>query len=164
MKVVKPGDPKGSRLVQAIRSGRMPPSGVPVDEAVVSQLEGWITQGARNTLEDKPPPPAGDGSTSTDTSTGAGQTAVKFSDLMTQVILPRCAEGCHSGDEPSDNLPLTTFDELRRFESVVKPGSPDDSTLYTSVKSGSMPYDGTILEPAKLSMIRRWIEQGANNQ
>jgi hypothetical protein len=44
---VVPGHPDRSRLIDAIRSGRMPPAGTKVPAADLARLEQWVLQGAR---------------------------------------------------------------------------------------------------------------------
>jgi len=43
---------------------------------------------------------------------------------------------------------------------LLIPGQPDQSSLYTSLKQGSMP-PGQKLAPDQIDVIRRWIAQGA---
>jgi len=46
-KIVTPGQPAKSKLVELIRSGEMPEKGKPLAEAEIAVIEQWITQGAK---------------------------------------------------------------------------------------------------------------------
>ena len=46
-KIVTPGQPAKSKLVELIRSGEMPEKGKPLAEAEIAVIEKWITQGAK---------------------------------------------------------------------------------------------------------------------
>lgn len=47
VKVVNPGGGKGSRIVEVIESGTMPPNGNKVPDADVAKLQKWIDDGAK---------------------------------------------------------------------------------------------------------------------
>ena len=46
---------------------------------------------------------------------------------------------------------------------LVLAGDPQNSALYLSVQSGSMPRGGLPLSPAELKLIYDWIQNGARN-
>lgn len=93
------------------------------------------------------------------------------------------ASSCHAGASPSGFLslsPALAYDELVGVVATtlpgyerVEPGNPADSHLVHRVKGefpgepppdlARMPADGNFLSEAQISIIERWIAQGAEN-
>lgn len=70
------------------------------------------------------------------------------------------ASGCHSSGGPSPNLSAeVSYNELLGG-GYVNVDDPESSTLYTSVRFGSMKAHA---QPGDAAYILKWIEQGAQN-
>ena len=93
---------------------------------------------------------------------------VSFNLDIQPIFTSTCSDlGCHSGGAPEANLNL----ESTAYEDLTKPGTgyidtiaPTHSILYSQLSSQTlpMPPDGK-LDPCKISLILKWIEQGAKN-
>jgi mono/diheme cytochrome c family protein len=87
------------------------------------------------------------------------------------VVEAHCAR-CHEASRldatasPSGLSNILALDELARDPSLVRPGLPDASPLYTSILRRAMPPPGTApgaeakasLSPEELGALRAWIE------
>lgn len=80
-----------------------------------------------------------------DFSSGLGQSEVSFATLKSSVLTPKCLS-CHSEVKTESGI-----------SAWVTPGSPEQSRLYTEVKSGSMPKGSTQLSGAELEMVYNYI-------
>jgi mono/diheme cytochrome c family protein len=81
-------------------------------------------------------------------------------------IMQRACVSCHGDRRKRGGLDLRTFPALVRGGdngTGVKPGKPDESSLYTSVASGQMPPGKKKLPDADKERIREWIRQGAKS-
>ena len=74
-------------------------------------------------------------------------------------ILERNCTGCHHDSTVAHHLDLTSRDFVFTHKLVVA-GQPDSSPLFSTMKSGMMPPGGKLAD-SDLSVIARWIEQGA---
>ena len=88
---------------------------------------------------------------------------VSFKYEVLPIIVSNCAfEGCHDATTAAYGIVLETYDGIIK---EVKPGDPKDSELYEAIVDMGddimppPPYDP--LSEANISLIRRWIEQGA---
>ena len=88
----------------------------------------------------------------------------EFTTLYAYVIKPKCLR-CHN--KPSDknhNIDLSSYEaivESKVFPPLVSPGSPESSSLYTSIVEGKMPKEGRTLHSYIVKMIYQWIKNGA---
>ncbi|MGZ3708570.1 MAG: hypothetical protein ACXWPM_07135, partial [Bdellovibrionota bacterium] len=122
-----------------------------------------IDKQAGNTAPPPPPPPSSttSGSTTSTSPTGSPTpvTQVTFQQVNSQVLQPNCA-GCHSaGSSPDFSSYATTVSS----SSVVSPGNPAASALYTAIQTGRMPKGGAQLSQTDQSLVYYWIQQGALN-
>lgn len=93
-------------------------------------------------------------------------TTVSYAASIAPVISSNCAfSGCH-GDSLTQKFKLTSYDNL--IAGGIKPGSPEDSKLYRTLKSLSdeeimpkRPYNE--LSEKQIQLIYVWIGQGAKN-
>ena len=94
---------------------------------------------------------------------------VSYSQDIQPLFDQRCTF-CHgpnsiAGQAPNglmlDNYENTMLGSL--FLPVVQPGQPDNSTLVLLLRSGGMPATGPKLTSEQISMVERWIAQGARN-
>jgi uncharacterized membrane protein len=79
------------------------------------------------------------------------------------IISSKCVS-CHSGAEAPHGIDLTTYEKIIDavvFPPLVKPYFPEESSLYLSVKNGSMPKKGPKLSDVEIKMFYDWIKAGA---
>jgi WD40 repeat protein len=97
----------------------------------------------------------------------ANAQAPDFAKDIAPLIAKRCG-GCHGGEAKMGEYSVNTFAQIRKggnHGNTLVPGKPDESLLYQMITGKAyprMPMDGTILSDAETSLIRRWIEAGAN--
>lgn len=101
-------------------------------------------------------PPAGGGNDN--------RQPVSFKDQVRPLLLQYC-ERCHVRGSRGD-FSLRSYEVLMSGKEdgtkVIVEGSPDESILFQQVESGDMPpRDDIQLAADELSLIKRWIEQGA---
>ena len=83
----------------------------------------------------------------------------EFDSIQTRVFKPKCLE-CHGGGKARGNVDLSTYPAAIASRTIV-PGQPEASTLFTSVRDGSMPKGGAHLSEMEISAIKTWILNGA---
>ncbi|MBT7609962.1 MAG: hypothetical protein HN576_09410 [Bacteriovoracaceae bacterium] len=85
-----------------------------------------------------------------------------FNNLYKYILKPKCVS-CHSGNEPDDDIDLTSYDNILNhpYYYLVVAGSPLESSLYLSVSSDDMPFEGTPLTDQEKKFIKKWIELNA---
>lgn len=118
--------------------------------------------------------PAGGNSNPVDT-TGNGTVnnpcnadTVYFSNTILPILTQYCAmDGCHSAGSQADGVKLTDFNSIINTADV-RAGNPTGSDLYevlvTSDPTKKMPPSGsTPISDSLISLIRKWIDQGAKN-
>lgn len=89
--------------------------------------------------------------------TGAEAT---FTSIKSTIFSEKCLS-CHStsgGNQGSINL-----ETYASVLNTLSPGSPDSSSLYTSVNTGSMPQGSLKLCASDIEAIQNWIQNGAQN-
>ncbi|HUF76131.1 MAG TPA: c-type cytochrome domain-containing protein [Longimicrobiales bacterium] len=90
---------------------------------------------------------------------------VSFSRQVLPIFQETCVE-CHGPETMEVELGLTTYAEVMKgseYGPVVEAGSPDESILLDMVAAGEMPQDAPPLDEDEISLIRTWIEQGAQD-
>ncbi|MGI9516479.1 MAG: c-type cytochrome domain-containing protein, partial [Pirellulaceae bacterium] len=93
------------------------------------------------------------------------ETKTTYDDQVKAVLRQRCAS-CHGPDKKSGDLDVTNFTSLMlggSSGSVIEPGDPDMSYLYSLVTHDDepvMPPSGKIPQ-AEIDLIKTWIESGA---
>jgi hypothetical protein len=95
---------------------------------------------------------------------------VSFHADVLPILQAKC-QGCHQPAKAGGNLDLTMFKNLLSAgESgtfAVVPGKPSDSELLNQITPGNgeaaMPKDKQPLAATEIELIRRWIEEGAND-
>jgi hypothetical protein len=159
-KIVVPGDPEHSRLIQRIADGSMPPeeeeTRLPrVTETELAILKDWVLGGA-------PPLPSPDPTT---------VPVVPYSALAAKAmgIFHEHCYKCHKFDVAKGGIKILNYRLLVNVRKVVIPGKPDDSELYKLITSTDesegmiMPpaEEGLRLSPEAIATIRQWIQEGA---
>jgi formylglycine-generating enzyme required for sulfatase activity len=97
--------------------------------------------------------------------TSAAYAQTDFKKDVWPILEQNCAT-CHSATKAAGGLALTSRKALLDRK-VIVPGKPDDSPLFKLAalpagRKGAMPPGGPRLSDDKLSVLKRWIEQGAN--
>lgn len=90
---------------------------------------------------------------------------VCFNTKVLPVIQSTCAmSGCHAANNPADGINLTTYAGIR---SEVKPGNANDSKLIKEIvrtdSERMPPPPAAPLDQATIDLLKKWINQGANN-
>ena len=75
-----------------------------------------------------------------------------FVAIRDRILKPRC-ENCHA----------KLLSHTALLGDLVVPGKPEESELYSEVKSGGMPLYSEKLGEPELLAIRTWILNGAKN-
>ena len=130
---IVPGNPEGSILFQLVKSGQMPQTGPGLTNAELEELRGYIlalTQGG--TL---PPTPIEPDAPDTE----------EFADLKTAFVGKKCIV-CHKGmvSEPE-------------FKKGLVPGNPEESKIFQSITSGSMPKQIPAATAAEVELVADYV-------
>ena len=160
-RVIAPGDPDNSYLVELVVNGKMPKRGDPLSQSEIDMVVAWIKAGA---------PESGDGTSApiaastpltestpvaeaTPTTESAAITPtvvathtvdlanVSFTNDVLPIFMAHCAE-CHGDDNPEEGLELTSYKKLMNGSlngGVIKKGDPDNSYLVKMIVEGKMP-------------------------
>ena len=157
-RIVVPGAPEDSLLMQRIADGSMPPekeeTRLPrVTEKELQILKDWILGGA-------PPLPAADPEHPT-------PSAAPYSELAAEakaVFKNHCYE-CHNYKDAKGGIKILHHRLLVTVRKVVIPRQPEESKLYkliTTHDDRRMPPDADLrLSDPEIDTIRRWIHEGA---
>jgi mono/diheme cytochrome c family protein len=158
-RIVVPGAPEDSRLIQRIADGSMPPEEEEVRLPRVSEkelviLKAWILGGA---------PPFGAGDLKP-----AGPSAAPPSELAARtraLFHKRCYE-CHRYDEANGGIKILHHRLLVTVRKVVVPGRPEESELFQLLttpddKARMPPPPARRLSPEEVATVRAWILEGA---
>ncbi|QDV66677.1 Planctomycete cytochrome C [Rosistilla carotiformis] len=174
--VVAPGSPEGSRLIEAIATGSMPPNGNGIPAAELKKLSVWVAAGAKYDGADT-------AMQLTSFATTAGQPArtpaaairqstgkesVSFAKDVASILVQNC-NGCHiDAMQTQGGLRMDTFAQLNRGGDsgpIVMPGKADMSLLLQRIKGeggNRMPAGGRPpLSDEQIQMISTWIQEGA---
>ena len=158
-RIVVPGDPEQSRLIQRIADGSMPPeeeeTHLPrVSEAELAILKDWVLGGA-------PPLPPPDPEHPT-------PSVVPYSALAAEVmgIFHEHCYKCHKFNVAKGGIKILNYRLLVNVRKVVVPGQPEESELYKLITSTDddarmPPSEERPLPPEAIATIRAWILEGA---
>lgn len=97
--------------------------------------------------------------------TAPGSATVSFSKDIQPIFQKSCIR-CHGGSNPRSGLSLENYQNAMKGGNNapdIVPGNPDNSPIYTLVKSGTMPFGGPRLSDADVQKIYDWIKAGAPN-
>jgi len=158
-RIVVPGSPDDSRLIQRIADGSMPPeedeTRLPrVSENELVILTDWIRGGA-------PPFPTMDVGPSGLVSVPRSESAARAKEIFHY----RCYE-CHRFDVAKGGIKILHHRLLVSVRKVVVPGRPEDSELFQLLTSEDdearmPPPPEERLSAQEIADIRRWILEGA---
>lgn len=137
-------DPGGSELYEVLVDHgddiMPPPPEAPLDQASIDIIRDWIGQGAANYF------------------CKSCDTAAHSFELEIRPMVERYCERCHSGSNPDGGVLLTNYAE-------IKASAEDGSLLGTITATGgfpAMPPGGSISD-CETDQLRKWLEEGANN-
>ena len=94
-----------------------------------------------------------------------GAESVKFERDVAPILVHHCVR-CHRPESKKGDVSLVTAADVKVAD-VVAPGEPEESTLLEVVgspgKGGkpTMPKEGPALSVEQVTVLRRWVEQGA---
>jgi mono/diheme cytochrome c family protein len=158
-RIVVPGLPEDSRLIQRIADGSMPPE---EDETRLPRLsdnellilEDWIRGGA-------PPFPAPEGEPPDSAEVPRSESASR-----TKAIFHERCYKCHRYDVAKGGIKIMHHRLLVSVRKVVVPGRPDDSELFQLLttaddESRMPPAPAPRLSPEEIDVIRGWVLEGA---
>lgn len=145
MKMVKPGNASGSKLVSVITTNNSgdvmpPPPMAKLSTTQIDAIKKWINQGAKN-----------NNCASCDTSSFTYSAAVK------SIMANKC-NGCHSGASASAAIDLTTYNGVK---TVALNGRLMGSLQFKAGFVG-MPQ-GARLPDCEVKQIQKWIDAGTLN-
>lgn len=175
-RVIFPGDAIGSRLVEVIEDGEMPPNGkVKAEDLAI--LKKWISEGAKFDGDDQTArldaiaraanpnsvPPA-----EAKVVKSTGKETVSFAYDIAPVFIQNC-NGCHYDvqNNPRGGLNLSTFRQIIRggdTGQMIVPGKPAESLLVKKLKGEAgtrMPAGRPPLSSEVIKKIEKWIAEGA---
>jgi predicted Ser/Thr protein kinase len=158
-KIVVPGSPTASRLIQRIKDGSMPPEEdelrLPrVSEVELEILNDWILGGA-------PPLPPVDPEHPVPSAVPYSKSAAKA-----KAIFHRHCYECHKSDVAKMGIKIMHHRLLVTVREVVIPGHPEKSELFKLIEETDdekrMPPKGyDRLAQKEVETIRQWILEGA---
>jgi mono/diheme cytochrome c family protein len=158
-RMVVPGAPEDSRLIQRIADGSMPPEEEEVRLPRVSEEElGILTDWVRGGAPPFGPAEAGPaGPGAAPPSEWAARTKALFHD--------RCYK-CHRHDVAKGGIKILHHRLLVTVRKVVVPGRPEDSELFGLLTTPDEdvrmpPAPAERLSPEEIATVRAWILEGA---
>ena len=103
-----------------------------------------------------------------DPQAGCHPDTIYFNRDIQPILTSNCAfSGCHGQGSAQDGVSLEDYQALMNSD-VVDPGDPDDSDLYENITETDPddimpPPPNNPLRAEEISLIRKWILQGAQN-
>lgn len=173
-KVVFPGDPSGSRIIEVIESGDMPRGGLKVTPEELALVKQWIQEGAKfdgkndqDTLTTLNPNAKPAEAPKLEVMAATGKETVSFSKDIAPVLAGTCTS-CHGAMRPRDNFSLLSFQALLRggdSGAPIVPGKPAESLLIKKLMGTGggqrMPVGRPPLTTEVMAKLEKWIEEGA---
>ena len=136
---VIPADSDGSELFDRIENGNMPPGSNNLSSNEIQVIKDWIDGGSYNGI------------------------SVDYQYQVQPIFDDKCIS-CHSSNNPSSGLSLSTYTDVIYGSingPVVEPCSSESSELYERIESGNMPPGSNDLTLSQVSVIMEWINEGA---
>ena len=88
---------------------------------------------------------------------------VSFAADVAPILVDECLV-CHNTRTPRGRFSVETYQALMKGSesgSAISTDDPDFSSLVLLVESGDMPKEGNPLSPDQISLLKRWIAEGA---
>ncbi|MEC9093767.1 MAG: c-type cytochrome domain-containing protein [Planctomycetota bacterium] len=175
-RVIFPGDAVGSRIVEVIEDGEMPPNGK-VKAEDLALLKKWIAEGAKFDGENVAAPlndlakaanPSANPMGEAKVVKSTGKETVSFALEIAPVFIQNC-NGCHYDiqNNARGGLNLSTFRQIISggdSGQMIVPGKPAESLLVKKIKGEMgtrMPAGRAPLTSEVIAKIEKWIEEGA---
>jgi uncharacterized membrane protein len=95
----------------------------------------------------------------------ASSSTVSFATDILPIFESRCVS-CHGGEKTQKGLDLTSYASAIKGSTrgpVIVASDSGNSLLFMNVASGKMPKSGPKLTPQEISLIMKWINEGALN-
>lgn len=173
-KVIFPGDPVGSRLIEVIESGDMPRGGIKVSADELATLKKWIMDGAKydgksdqDSLTSLNPNAKPDAGPMLQVMEATGKETISFARDIAPVLAANCT-ACHGTMRPRENFSLINFTGLLKGGDSgppIVPGKPDESLIVKKLKGTGggqrMPVGRDPLSTDVMAKIEKWIAEGA---
>lgn len=181
--VIEVGSGAESRLIDVIASGTMPPNGNTVSPEETQRLLRWVNQGAKFDGDDPDKSlrdvRAGSGTATAPQPAPAmpkaaipapkGNETVSFSLDIAPLLAASCVE-CHREGNTGAMLNLGTFEQLWKggnSGAAIVPEKPAESLLVAKLKGtaeegGRMPLNRPAWGSDKISLVEKWISEGAS--
>lgn len=169
-------DPVGSRLVQVLETGEMPPNGNRIPDGEFDLIRAWVAAGAAGEGDAEAPlgslvPGGGNAAAPApmaELARPTGKETVSFSRDVAPLLIANC-RGCHlDSDRPRGNLNITTITGLLRGGDgggPLVPGRGSESLLVRKLKGTAdgqrMPQGSPPLSADAIGRIEKWIDEGA---
>jgi len=158
-RIIVPGAPADSRLIQRIADGSMPPeeeeTRLPrVTETELAILKDWVLGGA-------PPLPPENLLNPTPPVVPSSALAARVKEIFRE----RCYK-CHKYDVARGGIKILNYRLLVTVRKVIVPYRPDESELFQLLTSTDEewrmpPAPAGRLAPREIATIRQWIDEGA---
>jgi hypothetical protein len=173
-KVIFPGDPVGSRLIEVIESGDMPRGGLKVSAEELATLKKWIADGAKydgkspqDSLASLNPNAKPDTGPMLQVMEATGKETISFARDIAPVLAANCTN-CHGTMRPRENFSLINFTALLKGGDggpPIVPGKPEESLIVKKLKGTGggqrMPVGRDPLSTDVMAKIEKWILEGA---
>lgn len=144
---VVPGDVNNSDLVEAVNetdpSKRMPPPPHnPLTADQKAKITKWVQQGAKNNK----------------CNSGCDTTKFAFTANVKPIITNRCL-GCHSSSSPSGGVSLETYGDVK----LQADNGKLVGTIAHTPGFKQMPFGAPKMPDCEITIIRKWVLDGAPN-
>lgn len=163
---VAPGNPQGSLLLQRIVSGQMPPgNATKLNATEVATLSKWVAEGAKDDANDPAVQPKPGAMDNVVIPMATGKETVSFTRDIAPFMVNLCA-GCHSGNDPSGGLELTSVRTLMKGGGsgrVIIPGNLEGSRLFRLVgglENPRMPQGQARITRKNYDDLKQWFLEG----
>lgn len=143
-KGIKPGNASGSKIMEEINKGNMPPDPMPPLTADQKKLlTRWINEGAKN---------------GTNCPSKCDSNSFAFAKNIQPILQNKCV-GCHNAGNKGGNIDLSNYAGVK---ATVTSNRLMGSLNWTSGFS-AMPKGGSKLSNCELTQFKKWINAGAQN-
>lgn len=97
---------------------------------------------------------------------------VVYFNQVFEIFNSNCAVvGCHVGSDAPEGITFESYEDIMNGttddDDLITPGSPGDSEIYEAITDNDpddrMPLNRPALKPEQIALIRKWIEQGAED-
>ena len=177
--VLFPGDPIGSRLVEAVETGDMPRSGNKVSPENLAKLKQWVKEGAKfdgpspnvpiaSLITGKPAPNSAPTKVEPPkVNLPTGKETVSFARDVAPILIANC-NGCHyDANQVRGGLQFNMFSQIVKggdSGNIFVPGKPGESLIIRKLRGmegARMPMGRAELPESQIQLVATWIMEGA---